>query len=43
VTNSNPKHSLAYYAQRWQIEMLFAALKTTGFDEEPLDTVLIVK
>jgi hypothetical protein len=36
VTNSNPKHSLAYYAQRWQIEMLFAALKTTGFDEEPL-------
>lgn len=34
VTNSNPKHSLDYYAQRWEIEMLFAALKTTGFDLE---------
>jgi hypothetical protein len=34
VTNGNPQHSLSYYAQRWQIEMLFAALKTTGFDLE---------
>jgi Transposase DDE domain len=34
VTNSNPKHSLDYYARRWEIEMLFSALKTTGFDLE---------
>ncbi len=50
VTNGNPKHSLAYYAQRWQIEMLFAALKTTGFDLEAthlnqlqrIDTLLVL-
>lgn len=50
VTNDNPKHSLAYYAQRWQIEMLFSALKTTGFDLEAthlnhaqrIDTLLVL-
>jgi hypothetical protein len=50
VTNGNPKHSLAYYAQRWQIEMLFSALKTTGFDLETthlnqtqrIDTLLVL-
>jgi hypothetical protein len=50
VTNGNPKHSLRYYAQRWQIEMLFAALKTTGFDLETthlnqaqrIDTLLVL-
>jgi Transposase DDE domain len=50
VTNGNPQHSLAYYAQRWQIEMLFAALKTTGFDLEAthlnqaqrMDTLLVL-
>lgn len=34
VTNGNPKNSLDFYAQRWEIEMLFSALKTTGFDLE---------
>lgn len=34
VTNRSPKRALALYKQRWQIEMLFAALKTTGFDLE---------
>ena len=34
VTNRSPKQALAFYKQRWQIEMLFAALKTTGFDLE---------
>jgi Transposase DDE domain len=34
VTNGSPKHSLCLYAQRWEIEMLFSALKTTGFDLE---------
>jgi Transposase DDE domain len=50
VTNACPKHSLAFYAQRWQIEMLFSALKTTGFDLEithlqhiqRLDTLLVL-
>lgn len=50
VTNGNPKPSLSYYAQRWQIEMLFAALKTTGFDLEGtqlnqvqrIDTLLVL-
>jgi hypothetical protein len=50
VTNSNPKHSLSSYAQRWEIEMLFAALKTTGFDLEAthlnqaqrIDTLLVL-
>jgi hypothetical protein len=34
VTNRSPKQALAFYKQRWQIEMLFAAMKTTGFDLE---------
>ncbi|MGL4608094.1 MAG: transposase [Trueperaceae bacterium] len=34
VTNRCPKQALAFYKRRWQIEMLFAALKTTGFDLE---------
>lgn len=50
VTNGNPKHSLTFYAQRWQIEMLFSALKTTGFDLEAthlnqtqrIDTLLVL-
>jgi Transposase DDE domain len=50
VTNGNPRHSLTYYAQRWQIEMLFSALKTTGFDLEAthlnqvhrIDTLLVL-
>jgi Transposase DDE domain len=50
VTNGNPKHSLCYYAQRWEIEMLFSALKTTGFDLEAthltqtqrIDTLLVL-
>jgi hypothetical protein len=32
VSNRNPKEALARYALRWEVEMLFAALKTTGFD-----------
>jgi Transposase DDE domain len=34
VTNRSPKQALAFYKRRWQIEMLFAAMKTTGFDLE---------
>jgi len=34
VTNRKPKQALTFYKRRWQIEMLFAALKTTGFDLE---------
>jgi len=34
VTNGNPKHSLTLYAQRWEIEMFFKAIKKTGFDFE---------
>jgi hypothetical protein len=34
VTNRKAKQALAFYKQRWQIEMLFAAMKTTGFDLE---------
>ena len=34
VTNRNPKRVLASYAKRWQIECLFKALKSSGFDFE---------
>jgi Transposase DDE domain len=34
VTNRKPKQALKVYQRRWQIEMLFAALKKTGFDLE---------
>lgn len=34
VTNRKPKQALKFYKRRWQIEMLFAALKKTGFDLE---------
>ena len=34
VTNDAPEEALAIYAQRWQIETLFAALKTRGFNLE---------
>ena len=34
ATAANPDHALALYAQRWQIETLFAALKTRGFKLE---------
>ena len=34
VTNRNPKRALANYAKRWQIECLFKALKSSGFDFE---------
>ena len=34
VTNDAPKEALATYALRWQIETLFAALKTRGFNLE---------
>lgn len=34
VTNANPKESLTLYAQRWEIEQFFKAIKTTGFDFE---------
>ncbi len=33
-TNGNPKELLDLYAQRWEIDMLFSVLKTTGFDLE---------
>lgn len=34
VTNRKPTQALKFYKHRWQIEMLFAALKKTGFDLE---------
>jgi len=34
ATNRNPKQALAGYAKRWQIESLFKALKSGGFDVE---------
>ena len=34
VTNANPKESLELYAQRWEIEQFFKAIKKTGFDFE---------
>ena len=34
VTNDAPKEALATYAQRWEIETLFGALKTRGFNLE---------
>ena len=34
VSNRKAKQALAFYKRRWQIEMLFAALKKTGFDLE---------
>ncbi len=34
VTNAEPKEALATYALRWEIETLFAAMKTRGFNLE---------
>jgi hypothetical protein len=34
VSNKHPQQSLALYRFRWEIELLFAALKATGFDFE---------
>lgn len=34
VSNRKAKRALAFYKRRWQIEMLFAAMKKTGFDLE---------
>jgi hypothetical protein len=50
VTNRNPKTALSVYAKRWQIECLFKALKSSGFDLEAthlqhlerIDTLLTV-
>ena len=50
VSNRNPKQALTSYAKRWQIECLFKALKSSGFDFEAthlkhldrLNTLLVV-
>lgn len=34
LSNRNPKAALSAYAKRWQIECLFKALKSSGFDFE---------
>jgi hypothetical protein len=34
VTNSNPEEAIKNYKQRWQIETLFGALKSRGFNFE---------
>jgi hypothetical protein len=34
VSNRHPKQALERYSLRWEVELLFAALKTTGFDFE---------
>jgi hypothetical protein len=34
VSNRKAKLALMFYKRRWQIELLFAAMKTTGFDLE---------
>ena len=39
ATNTDPKSALAHYRRRWEIETLFAATKTRGFNFE--DTHLI--
>jgi hypothetical protein len=39
ATNTDPKIALAQYRRRWEIETLFAALKTRGFNLE--DTHLV--
>jgi hypothetical protein len=39
ATNTDPKTALAHYRRRWEIETLFAATKTRGFNFE--DTHLI--
>ncbi|PWY54065.1 hypothetical protein DGG96_19110 [Legionella qingyii] len=39
VTNQNPKNAIACYLRRWEIETLFAALKTKGWRFE--DTRII--
>ena len=50
VTNRKPKVALSTYAKRWQIECLFKAMKSSGFDLEAthlqhlerIDTLLTV-
>src|SRR5215211_1514892 len=39
ATNTDPKSALAHYRRRWEIETLFAAIKTRGFNFE--DTHLV--
>jgi hypothetical protein len=39
ATNTDPKIALAHYRRRWEIETLFAAIKTRGFNLE--DTHLV--
>src|SRR3954467_6479960 len=39
ATNTDPKIALAHYRRRWEIETLFAATKTRGFNFE--DTHMI--
>ena len=34
ISNTNAASALAYYAQHWQIESLFKAMKSAGFDFE---------
>src|SRR4051795_4280249 len=34
ATNTDPKSALAHYRRRWEIETLFAATKTRGFNSE---------
>jgi hypothetical protein len=34
VSYNKPQHSLGYYKDRWQIEMLFKGLKSSGFNIE---------
>ena len=34
VSYNRPEEALAYYRDRWQIEILFRALKTSGFNLE---------
>lgn len=43
VTNRKPRQALKFYKRRWQIEMLFAALKKTGFDLESTHLVCNLK
>lgn len=34
ITNTDPHHALACYAQRWEIESFFKAIKSAGFNFE---------
>ncbi len=43
VTNRAPAQAFLAYQRRWEIEILFSAFKTTGFDVEATDLTKLYK